>query len=115
MAQIEHVPRPLPVALEHLRYTFPNVFRRVSQDVGVQISLQRKCSIRNGETPPLHAHPDRVIVYLSPCAWLEQDGEGGTRMQSYKFGEPTWAPAETHGGVTANVVEQCSLLEIELK
>ena len=74
-----------------------------------------KSTIRNGETPPLHAHPDRVIVYLNPCAWLEDDGDGGTQMQSYKFGEPTWVPAETHGGVTAKVVEQCSLLEIELK
>ena len=74
-----------------------------------------KSTIRNGETPPLHAHPDRVVVYLNPCAWLEDDGEGGTRMNSYKFGEPTWAPATTHGGVTAKVIEQCSLLEIELK
>ena len=74
-----------------------------------------KSTIRNGETPPLHAHPDRVIVYLNPCAWLEEDGAGNTQMQSFKFGEPFWAPAETHGGVTAKVVEQCSLLEIELK
>ncbi len=74
-----------------------------------------KSIIRNGETPPLHAHPDRVIVYLNPCAWLEDDGEGATQMKSYKFGEPVWVPAETHGGVTAKVVEQCSLLEIELK
>ncbi len=74
-----------------------------------------KSTIRNGETAPLHAHPDRVIVYLNPCAWLEDDGAGGTQMQSYKFGEPVWVPAETHGGVTAKVVEQCSLLEIELK
>ncbi len=72
-------------------------------------------TIRTGETPPLHSHPDRVIVYLNPCAWLEEDDEGTTQMQSFKFGEPFWAPAETHGGVTAKVVEQCSLLEIELK
>ncbi|MFQ5982257.1 MAG: cytoplasmic protein [Woeseiaceae bacterium] len=74
-----------------------------------------KATIRSGETPPLHAHPDRVIVYLNPCAWLEEDAEGGSRMQSFKFGEPVWAPAETHGGVTAKVIEECSLLEIELK
>ena len=36
-------------------------------------------------------------------------------MQSFKFGEPVWSDAETHGGITAKVVEQCSLLEIELK
>ncbi len=74
-----------------------------------------KSTIRSGETPPLHSHPDRVIVYLNPCAWLEEDHDGNTQMQSFKFGEPFWAPAETHGGVTANVIEECSLLEIELK
>jgi len=74
-----------------------------------------KTVIRNGETAPLHAHPDRVIVYLNPCAWLEDDAKGGTQMKSFKFGEPVWSVAETHGGVTAKVVEQCSLLEIELK
>lgn len=74
-----------------------------------------KSTIRTGETAPLHAHPDRVIIYLNPCAWLEEDSEGATKMQSYKFGEPLWAPAETHGGITARVVEDCSVLEIELK
>ncbi len=74
-----------------------------------------KATIRTGETPPLHAHPDRVVVFLNPCAWLEEDDQGNTTMLSYKFGEPLWSPAETHGGVTARVVEQCSLLEIELK
>ena len=74
-----------------------------------------KTTIRSGETPPLHSHPDRVIIYLNPCAWLEEDHHGNTQMQSFKFGEPFWAPAEIHGGVTANVVEQCNLLEIELK
>lgn len=74
-----------------------------------------KKTIRNGETPPLHTHPDRVVVFLSPCAWLSEADDGSVRMQSFRFGEPIWAAAETHGGETANVVEQCRVLEIELK
>ncbi len=38
-----------------------------------------KTTIRSGETPPLHSHPDRVIVYLNPCAWLEEDHHGNTQ------------------------------------
>jgi len=79
-----------------------------------QVRVLRK-TIRNGETPPLLSQPDRVIVYLNPCAWLVPNDDGGTQMKSYKSGEPAWAPAETHGGVTASVVQPCSVLEIELK
>jgi len=71
-------------------------------------------TVRNGETPPLHAHPDRLLVYLQTCAWLEDDGQGGKRMQSFKYGEVVWAPAVTHGGDTATVVQECKILEIEL-
>ena len=70
---------------------------------------------RNGETPPLHSHPDRVMVFLSPCAWLVPAGDDGTRMESYKFGEVLWAARETHGGQTSTVIQECRILEIELK
>jgi hypothetical protein len=101
----------IPSALDPIRVA-PHMHDVAFENERVRVL---KALIRNGETAPLHAHPDRVIVYLNPCAWLEDDGNGGTQMKSFKFGEPVWAPAETHGGVTANVVEQCSLLEIELK
>lgn len=73
-----------------------------------------KKTIRPGETPPLHSHPDRVVVYLNPCAWLVEE-EGGNRMESFRFGTPVWAPAESHGGITATVVEQCGIIVVELK
>ena len=101
----------IPSALDPVQVA-PHMYHVAFENDKVRIL---KTTIRNGETPPLHAHPDRVIVYLNPCAWLEKDGEGGTRMRSYKFGEPVWAPAEIHGGITASVIEQCNLLEIELK
>jgi len=79
-----------------------------------QVRVLRK-TIRNGETPAVHSHPDRVIVYLNPCAWLVEASDGTKSMESFKFGTPVWVPAETHGGETANVIQQCSVLEIELK
>ena len=74
-----------------------------------------KVTDRNGETPPLHAHPDRVVVFLSPCAWIETAADGQTVMRSYKLGDVLWADRVTHGGETSRVVQECSLLEIELK
>lgn len=74
-----------------------------------------RSTIRNGETQPLHTHPDRVLVYLSPCAWLTSGDDGQTGMSSFDFGQVLWQPAETHGGETSKVVQECRVLEIELK
>ena len=35
-------------------------------------------------------------------------------MQEFKYGEVVWAEAVTHGGNTANVVQECKILEIEI-
>ncbi len=98
-------------ALDPVRVA-PHIYELAFENDKVRVL---KKTIRAGETPPLHSHPDRVIVYLNPCAWMQNDADGEQYMESYKFGEPTWAPAETHGGITANVVQQCSIIEIELK
>jgi len=79
-----------------------------------RVRVLRK-TLRNGETPPLLSQPDRVVVYLNPCAWLVEDADGSKRMESFKFGTPVWASANTHGGTTANVIQQCSIIEVELK
>ena len=101
----------VPSALDPVRVA-PHIYEVAFENDKVRVL---KKTIRGGETPSLHAHPDRVIVYLNPCAWMTKDDNGSERMESFGFGEPTWAPAETHGGITANVVQQCSVLEIELK
>ncbi len=100
-----------PNALDPVRVA-PHIYALAFENEKVRVL---KKTIRNGETPPLHAHPDRVIVYLNPCAWMRDGADGSRQMESFKFGTPVWAPAETHGGVTANVVQQCSIIEIELK
>ncbi len=90
----------------------PHIYEAVLENDRVRVL---KVTDRNGETPPLHAHPDRVVVFLSPCAWLESTPEGNKSMESYKLGDVIWVGRTTHGGITSKVVQECSLLEIELK
>jgi hypothetical protein len=90
----------------------PHIYNLAFENDRVRV-LER--TIRNGETPPLISQPDRVVIYLNPCAWLVEDDDGTKRMESFSFGEPTWAPASTHGGETSNVIQQCSVVEVELK
>ena len=100
----------VPAALDPVRVA-PHIYQLEFENERVRVIKQ---TIRNGETQPLHAHPDRLLVYLQTCAWMEDDGQGGKRMQSYKYGEVVWANAETHGGGNASVVQECKVLEIEL-
>ena len=98
-------------ALDPVRVA-PHIYETALENERVRV-LKR--TIRSGETPPIMAQPDRVVVYLNPCAWLEEDGAGGKRMRDYKFGEPTWQPANTHGGSAIPVVQECRVVEVELK
>jgi hypothetical protein len=98
-------------ALDPVRVA-PHIYESVLNNERVRVL---KVTERNGETPPLHEHPDRVVVFLSPCAWLETAPDGQESMQSFKLGDVLWAERITHGGKTSRVVQECSLLEIELK
>lgn len=100
------VPRPLDPLM-----VAPHIYALGFENDKVRVLRQ---TIRNGETQPLHAHPDRVMVYLQSCAWLEDDGAGGERMQLFKIGEAVWATAETHGGTAIDVAQECKILEIEV-
>ncbi len=100
----------IPKPLDPVRAA-PHIYSLDFENEKVRVLRQ---TIRNGETLPLHAHPDRVMVYLQSCAWLEDDGNGGEKMQLFKIGEAVWAPTETHGGTTAEVAQECQILEIEL-
>lgn len=100
----------VPAPLDPLKVA-PHMYTLELENERVRVLRQ---TIRNGETPPLHAHPERLLVYLQTCAWLEDDGKGGEQMQSFKYGEVVWADAITHGGDTATVVQECKVLHIEL-
>ena len=98
-------------ALDPVRVA-PHIYESVLENERIRVL---KVTDRTGETPPLHSHPDRVVVFLSPCAWLETGPDGQSTMQSYRLGDVLWADRVTHGGETSRVVQECSLLEIELK
>lgn len=98
-------------ALDPVRVA-PHIYESLLDNEHVRVL---KVTERHGETPPLHSHPDRVVVFLSPCAWMETGPDGQSAMQSYKLGDVLWATRTTHGGETSRVVQECSVLEIELK
>jgi hypothetical protein len=98
-------------ALDPVRVA-PHIYQNILENERLRVL---KVTERNGETPPLHSHPERLLVHLSPCAWMEVTGDGAKRMQSFKLGDVTWEPPITHGGETSNVVQDCSRLEIEMK
>jgi len=90
----------------------PHIYENVLENERVRVL---KVTERNGETPPIHSHPDTLIVHLSPCAWMEQASDGSRQMQSFRLGDVLWRNRVTHGGDTSNVVQECSRLEIEFK
>ena len=98
-------------ALDPVRVA-PHIFEPVLENDRVRVL---KVTERNGETPPLHAHPERLVVYLSPCAWMQESAGGGTEMQSFRLGDVVWEGAITHGGERSQVVQECSRLEIEIR
>jgi hypothetical protein len=53
-------------ALDPVRVA-PHIYQLAFENERVRVL---KKFIRNGETPLLHSHPDRVTVYLNPCAWM---------------------------------------------
>ena len=88
----------VPMPLDPVKVA-PHIYELEFENEQVRVVRQ---TIRFGETQPPHAHPDRLLVYLQTCAWLEDDGQGGERMQESKYGAVAWAKAEPDGGHTAN-------------
>lgn len=90
----------------------PHIFEVLLDNERVRVL---KVTERNGETQPLHARADRVVVHLNSCAWVVEEEDGSTRMQSYKSGDVYWRNAVTLGGRTSNVIQECHSVEVELK
>lgn len=90
----------------------PHIYENVLENDRIRVL---KVTERNGETPPIHAHPDTLIVHLSPCAWMETADDGSSHMQSFRLGDVLWRDRIAHGGETSNVVQECSRLEVEFK
>ena len=59
-------------ALDPLKVA-PHIYELAFENEKVRVLKQ---TIRPGEWPPIHEHPDSVTIYLNPCAWLEEDSDG---------------------------------------
>lgn len=90
----------------------PHIYENVLENDWVRVL---RVTERNGETLPLHTHPESVLVHLSPCAWMEEPVDGERAMQSFRLGDVTWRDRITHGGERSNVVQECSRLVIEMR
>ena len=100
----------LSSALDPVRVA-PHIYQTLLENERVRVLRK---TVRHGETAPLVQQPDRVTIYINPCAWMEPDGDGGERMQSFRNGDVVWTPAGSHGGGTARVVQTCGIVEVEL-
>jgi hypothetical protein len=103
----ERIPAPLDPAL-----VAPHIFEVALENERIRVL---EVTDRNGETQPLHSHPQRLVVYMAPCAWIVTDEKGERSMESHKFGTMVWEEPVTHGGRTSAVVQECRTLEIEIK
>ena len=71
--------------------------------------------IRPGVETPVHSHPGRAVVFLTPCVLRPVSAEGVEEVIRYETGDVVWAPAEIHGGYSYPVSEECRLVEVEVK
>lgn len=70
---------------------------------------------RPGEFTPLHSHPGRAAVFLNDCLDRRTNDKGETVERKFAAGDVLWAPAETHGEFRYTFVEECRIIEVEVK
>jgi len=83
----------------------PNIYEAVLENEHVRVL---KVTARPGETPPVHSHPDRVLVSVNGCV-------DNVAQETMAAGEVTWEPAVTHGGQKITSTGECIYIEVELK
>ena len=95
---------PTVVAPEEFTTVFENERVRVVRVIVV-----------DGFKPARHSHPDRVVVFVSPCIWIETTDDGSVIEEHFVAGEVSWQDATIHGSYPNRVKDTCELLEVELK
>jgi hypothetical protein len=90
----------------------PHIYQVALENERVRVL---RVTVRPDEIPPLHSHPDRVLVYVNGCTGLLPDKDGGMRQVTFNVGDVGWAPGETHGDQANTVEKDCQVLEVELK
>jgi len=75
-----------------------------------------RVTVVDGSIPATHSHPDRLVVFLNQCTWIETADDGSLLEEVYAAGSVSWQQAMIHEGGSPNrVKETCDLLEVELK
>jgi len=69
----------------------------------------------DGSKPAQHSHPDRVVIFLNQCTWIEVGDDGSIVEETYAAGAVLWQEATMHGNDANQVKDTCELLEVELK
>jgi len=70
---------------------------------------------RPGEFTLLHSHPGRAAVFLNDCIDRRTNEKGETVERKFAAGDVLWAPAETHGAFHYTFVDECRIIEVEVK
>lgn len=90
----------------------PEEFTTVFENERVRVV---RVSVADGSQPARHSHPDRVVVFVNDCTWLESSNEGAILEETYAAGEVSWQEATIHESHPNRVKNTCELLEVELK
>lgn len=90
----------------------PDIYKTEFENSMVRVI---RVTASNGSTPAQHSHPDRVVININQCTWLETKDDGSVAEETYAAGAVTWEGSVTHGGQVNRVKETCELLEVELK
>lgn len=83
----------------------PTIYESVLENNEVRVL---KVTSRPGETPPVHSHPDRVLVSVNGCV-------DDVAQEWMEVGEVARLSAVTHGGQTITSIGECIFIKIELK
>jgi len=90
----------------------PEIYETVMENDQVRVI---RVTATDGNQAAIHSHPDRVLVYVDDCTWLNSKDDGTIAEWSNRAGDVVWKQATTHGGNVTHVRETCTLLEVELK
>ena len=90
----------------------PEIYETVMENDQVRVI---RVTATDGNQPAIHSHPDRVVVYVDDCTWVNSVDDGSVAEESYRAGDVLWEQATTHGGDVNHVRETCTLIEVELK
>ena len=88
----------------------PHIYETALENEQVRVL---KVTARPGQDPPVHSHPDRVLISVNECK-ERLPADGDVEKVTYEAGDVSWEPAATHGE-PSTVVNECRFIEVELK